>query len=104
VVGGWRRNERDSFQSKTGIQYGIIKESHLNDLVEFFHDGEEHVGYFDMECGCLLICADTLSDGYVCVHDLEEEFVDDIDGKKYITAKLIGNRFDNADLLYKGEE
>ena len=81
-----------------------IDEAYLNDVVEFYHDGDKHIGYLDMEYGCLMLVSATLWDGYVWVHDLGEDLVEDIDEYRYITAKLLGNRFDNNKLLDKEEE
>ena len=81
-----------------------IEGVYLNDVVEFYHDGGKHIGYLDMEYGCLMIASATVCDGYVWVHDLEAEVIEDIDEYRYITAKLLGNRFDNKELLDKGDE
>ncbi|MFV0518444.1 MAG: hypothetical protein ACK5MV_13710 [Aminipila sp.] len=85
-----------------------INDAWLNDVVEIYlKDHTKHVGYLTLEYGCLAIISETLPDGYVWVHEIEDDtcgdLVEDVDGCRYITAKLLGNLFDNKELLNNQE-
>ena len=79
----------------------IIKETYVSDTIEFSHNGKKHIGILDMCCDGLIVRSETLDDGYIFVHEFKEYFDDDIDGIRYIKAKLLDNRFDNENYFIK---
>lgn len=81
-----------------------IEEAWLGDVVEFYlKDHSKHIGYLDSDYGCLMIVSNTLPDGYAWVHEIEDDSygdpVEDIDGTRYITARLIGNLYDDKEII-----
>ncbi|MDR0924203.1 MAG: hypothetical protein LBN31_07625 [Hungatella sp.] len=81
-----------------------IEEVWINDIVEFhLKDHTKHIGYLTSEYGCLAIISKTLPDGFIWIHEIEDdscgELVEDVDGVRYVTAKLLGNLYDNKEML-----
>ncbi len=91
------------FEEGEGVEEQI-EAAWQNDVIQIcMSDGTKHTGFVDVEFGNLIFVSNFLSDGYIYLHELSEELTGEtfevVDGILYIRAKLLGNRFDNAELL-----
>ena len=85
-----------------------VEQVWTGDIVKiYFGKGEYHICYLDIEYGDLILVGDTLPDGFVWVNELNSvhnqnwitDIVEDVDHIRSIRAELLGNRFDNPELL-----